>query len=74
MFLSHDLERVGLLSQGGFFVPNRSTAVQHFLMCHGLVLDEVILQHLLDTFLGNISENGADAALWCSANPQNGFQ
>ena len=43
-------------------------------MCHRLASDEVIFLHLLNTILGIISEDGADAALRYSADPQKGFQ
>ena len=56
-----------MLGQGGFFIPTNSTAVQHFLTCYGVALDEVILLYLTNTFLGTISGDGADAsfAVFC---------
>ena len=74
VFLFHGVERLDLLRQGGSFVPNNSTAVQHFLTCYGVALDEVILLYLSNTFWGIISGDGADAASRRSADPQIRFQ
>lgn len=46
----HGVERLDLLRQEGSFVPNNSTAGQHFLMCYGVALDEIILLYLSNTF------------------------